>query len=210
MDTDGSVVNFISAVTEHSGRLFFGNVAGDYVSYIDTKWSSRTQPEFGVGSGANNGWPESHQRSQRKAVQRGVNVLMSGVTLRMRMIVEIQRKALKQWGRNMHTLQQCPHASRMIYSHVYSWSSSNIQCPNSIIVCSQHHIVTSQHHICTRLSKKLQRSKLVWVVVLDEICDDRSVQTCLYSMAEGWQRVEWKLMYPKLCWCTYWYQAWFP
>ncbi len=37
MDTDGSVVNFISAVTEHSGRLFFGNVAGDYVSYIDTK-----------------------------------------------------------------------------------------------------------------------------------------------------------------------------
>ncbi|DBA67844.1 TPA: putative alkaloid biosynthetic cluster [Trebouxia sp. C0005] len=37
MDTDGSVVNFISAVTEHNGRLFFGNVAGDYVSYIDTK-----------------------------------------------------------------------------------------------------------------------------------------------------------------------------
>ena len=37
MDTDGSVVNFISAVTEHHGRLFFGNVAGDYVSYVGSK-----------------------------------------------------------------------------------------------------------------------------------------------------------------------------
>lgn len=35
MDSDGSVVNSISAVTEHKGRLFFGNVVGDYVSYID-------------------------------------------------------------------------------------------------------------------------------------------------------------------------------
>ena len=64
--------------------------------------------------GPNNGRPESHQCSQGKAVERGVNVLMSGVTLSMRMVVEIQRKALKQCGRNMHTLQQCPHASRMI------------------------------------------------------------------------------------------------
>lgn len=37
MDTDGSVVSSISAVTEHKGRLFLGNVVGDYVSYIDTK-----------------------------------------------------------------------------------------------------------------------------------------------------------------------------
>lgn len=35
MDSDGSVVSSISAVTEHKGRLFFGNVLGDYVSYID-------------------------------------------------------------------------------------------------------------------------------------------------------------------------------
>lgn len=37
MDSDGSVANSISAVTEHKGRLFFGNVLGDYVSYIDYK-----------------------------------------------------------------------------------------------------------------------------------------------------------------------------
>lgn len=37
MDSDGSVVSSISAVTEHKGRLFFGNVVGDYVSYIDYK-----------------------------------------------------------------------------------------------------------------------------------------------------------------------------
>lgn len=35
MDTDGSVVNSISSVTEHNGRLLFGNVVGDYVSYLD-------------------------------------------------------------------------------------------------------------------------------------------------------------------------------
>lgn len=37
MDSDGFVLNSISAVTEHRGRLFFGNVVGDYVSYIDYK-----------------------------------------------------------------------------------------------------------------------------------------------------------------------------
>lgn len=37
MDSDGSVVSTISAVTEHKGRLFFGNLVGDFVSYIDHK-----------------------------------------------------------------------------------------------------------------------------------------------------------------------------
>ena len=37
MDTDGSVVSSISSVTDHNGRLFFGNVLGDYVSYIDRR-----------------------------------------------------------------------------------------------------------------------------------------------------------------------------
>lgn len=37
MDSDGSAVSFISAVTEHNGRLFFGNVVGNYISYIDYK-----------------------------------------------------------------------------------------------------------------------------------------------------------------------------
>lgn len=35
MDSDGSVVSTISSVTEHNGRLFFGNLVGDFVSYID-------------------------------------------------------------------------------------------------------------------------------------------------------------------------------
>ena len=34
-DLDGSRVSSISAVTEHEGRLFLGNLGGDYVSYID-------------------------------------------------------------------------------------------------------------------------------------------------------------------------------
>ena len=34
-DTDGSQVATVSAVTEHNGRLFLGNLGGDYVSYID-------------------------------------------------------------------------------------------------------------------------------------------------------------------------------
>ena len=34
-DTNGSVITFISSVLEHKGRLFFGNVVGDYVSYLD-------------------------------------------------------------------------------------------------------------------------------------------------------------------------------
>ena len=34
-DTDGSQVATVSAATEHNGRLFLGNLGGDYVSYID-------------------------------------------------------------------------------------------------------------------------------------------------------------------------------
>lgn len=34
-DTNGSVITFISSVVEHKDRLFFGNVVGDYVSYLD-------------------------------------------------------------------------------------------------------------------------------------------------------------------------------
>ena len=34
-DTNGSVITFISSVVEHKGRLFFGNVVGDYISYLD-------------------------------------------------------------------------------------------------------------------------------------------------------------------------------
>lgn len=34
MDPDGSVVSHVSAVTEHGGRLFLGNLAKDYVSVL--------------------------------------------------------------------------------------------------------------------------------------------------------------------------------
>lgn len=34
-DMDGSHISAVSAVTEHDSRLFFGNLAGDYVSFIE-------------------------------------------------------------------------------------------------------------------------------------------------------------------------------
>ena len=34
-DPDGSHVATVSAATEHMGRLFLGNLGGDYVSYLD-------------------------------------------------------------------------------------------------------------------------------------------------------------------------------
>ena len=34
-DLDGSRVSTVSAITEHGGRLFFGNLGGDYVSFLD-------------------------------------------------------------------------------------------------------------------------------------------------------------------------------
>lgn len=37
MDPDGSTINSISSVTEHKGRLYFGNVAGDYISILDKR-----------------------------------------------------------------------------------------------------------------------------------------------------------------------------
>ena len=37
MDPNGSVVNTISSVTEHGGKMYFGNVAGDYVSHLDKR-----------------------------------------------------------------------------------------------------------------------------------------------------------------------------
>ncbi|EFJ42499.1 strictosidine synthase [Volvox carteri f. nagariensis] len=40
MDPDGSKIGFISAVTEHDGKLFFGNVKEDYVSYFDLRDAS--------------------------------------------------------------------------------------------------------------------------------------------------------------------------
>jgi len=35
MDPDGSVVSTVSAVTEHNGRLFLGNLGGNFVSVYD-------------------------------------------------------------------------------------------------------------------------------------------------------------------------------
>lgn len=35
MDTDGAKVAFVSSITEHGGRLYFGNVRQHYVSYVD-------------------------------------------------------------------------------------------------------------------------------------------------------------------------------
>ena len=35
MDPDGSVVSHVSAVTEHGGRLYLGNLAKDDVSVVD-------------------------------------------------------------------------------------------------------------------------------------------------------------------------------
>ncbi|KAK9824470.1 hypothetical protein WJX72_010575 [[Myrmecia] bisecta] len=35
MDPDGSHISHVSAVTEHDGKLFFGNLAKNYVSYLD-------------------------------------------------------------------------------------------------------------------------------------------------------------------------------
>ena len=35
MDPDGSNINSISSVAEHKRRLYFGNVAGDYISILD-------------------------------------------------------------------------------------------------------------------------------------------------------------------------------
>ncbi|KAF8061129.1 Apmap [Scenedesmus sp. PABB004] len=35
MDPDGTHVSTVSAALEHGGRLFLGNLAGDYVSYVD-------------------------------------------------------------------------------------------------------------------------------------------------------------------------------
>lgn len=35
-DANGSHVSAISAITESEGRLFFGNLAGEYVSFIAT------------------------------------------------------------------------------------------------------------------------------------------------------------------------------
>lgn len=37
MDPDGSVVSTISSVTEDKDRLYFGNVAGNYVSFLNKK-----------------------------------------------------------------------------------------------------------------------------------------------------------------------------
>lgn len=34
-DPDGSHISHISAVTDAGGRLYFGNLAGDYVSYVE-------------------------------------------------------------------------------------------------------------------------------------------------------------------------------
>jgi hypothetical protein len=35
MDPDGSHISSVSGITQSGNRLFFGNLAGDYVSYID-------------------------------------------------------------------------------------------------------------------------------------------------------------------------------
>ncbi len=35
-DSDGSHVSAVSAITESRGRLFFGNLAGEYVSFLQT------------------------------------------------------------------------------------------------------------------------------------------------------------------------------
>ncbi|GFR47987.1 hypothetical protein Agub_g9811, partial [Astrephomene gubernaculifera] len=37
MDPDGSTVAHVSSVNEHNGRLYFGNVKDNYVSYMDLK-----------------------------------------------------------------------------------------------------------------------------------------------------------------------------
>lgn len=37
MDPDGSHIAFVSSVTEVAGRLYFGNVRMNYVSYLDLK-----------------------------------------------------------------------------------------------------------------------------------------------------------------------------
>ena len=34
MDPDGLTVSFISAVTEHEGRLYFGHLQDNFISYI--------------------------------------------------------------------------------------------------------------------------------------------------------------------------------
>ena len=35
MDPKGRAISLISAVTEHRGRLYFGHLSHDYVSYLD-------------------------------------------------------------------------------------------------------------------------------------------------------------------------------
>lgn len=37
MDSDGSHISSISSISEHDGKLFFGNVKLDYVAYFDLK-----------------------------------------------------------------------------------------------------------------------------------------------------------------------------
>lgn len=44
MDPDGSHVSSVSAVTQVGDRLFLGNLAGDYVSYIDLDTLPAVQP----------------------------------------------------------------------------------------------------------------------------------------------------------------------
>ena len=43
-DSDGSHINRISAVTEAGNRLYFGNLAGDYVSFIEKPPSTCKSP----------------------------------------------------------------------------------------------------------------------------------------------------------------------
>ena len=35
MDPHGQTLSFISAVTEHAGRLYFGHLQNDYISYVE-------------------------------------------------------------------------------------------------------------------------------------------------------------------------------
>ncbi len=69
----------------------------------------------------------------------------------------------------MQTLQQCPHASRMILSRVYSQLISKVDWANS-------GIVTGQCHICTLCSETMQTFSFELFR-----CGSSNIYVCEYS-----------------------------
>eukprot|EP00884_Botryococcus_braunii_P013679 jgi/Botrbrau1/22311/Bobra.0138s0061.1 len=79
MDADGSRVRSISAVTEHKGRLFLGNLDGNYVSYYDLnkdpKASDYDLPKGSLPGGAH----DVEHRASREPL-RGLGSFLKGLS----------------------------------------------------------------------------------------------------------------------------------